>query len=454
MEVRTRSSNPTPSGWVNKEDDHKQHYSKSKVKEDLVRYNPGSGPTIRQRIRREMWELTRVMTNLLQGRGSKVTYLLIPTMISLFWVLICLLTTRQPSISLEERLSQQHYRQYFDDDINQKSKISMSHVHKDDESVLPEGKRVEVVIAMPFLDVNPLAANTYLQTLEWILIYSTVPITFHVITNEDSVPYVTKVLDKLNETAECDFTKQILTLSEIIQRSNKEICPKLGVRSEFCEIVMGNMTPLLFPWLFPDLDHAIYIDRNMVFQADIGLLYNEIDKLKKAKQGFALAHEQTNAYMRAFSGWQKINPGTKLGRPLPEGKPGYNPDLILMDLDKLRASTLYKSYFNEPKLNRLVKNYVYHSKDKVPSLGDMVNIMAADSADSLFFTLGCQWNRLPDKKSNDVLFKKFNTCNWKGPTRIWNGSPDIIGAGYSSENEINIGVSGKKKKMESSMKDR
>ena len=35
----------------------------------------------------------------------------------------------------------------------------MSHVHKDEESVLAEGKRVEVVIAMPFLDVNPLAAN-------------------------------------------------------------------------------------------------------------------------------------------------------------------------------------------------------------------------------------------------------------------------------------------------------
>ena len=45
------------------------------------------------------------------------------------------------------------------DDINQKSRISMSHVHKDEASVLPEGKRIEVVIAMPFLDVNPLAAN-------------------------------------------------------------------------------------------------------------------------------------------------------------------------------------------------------------------------------------------------------------------------------------------------------
>ena len=95
---------------------------------------------------------------------------------------------------------------------------------------------------------------SYLQALEWILIYSTVPITFHVITNEDSVPYVTKVLDKLNETSESDFQKQILTLSEIISRSNNEICPKLGVRSEFCEVVMGNMTPLLFPWLFPKLD--------------------------------------------------------------------------------------------------------------------------------------------------------------------------------------------------------
>ena len=92
------------------------------------------------------------------------------------------------------------------------------------------------------------------------------PITFHVITNEDSVPYVTKVLDKLNATSEADFHKQILTLSEIILRSNNEICPKLGVRSEFCEIVMGNMTPLLFPWLFPKLDHAIYIDRNIMFQ--------------------------------------------------------------------------------------------------------------------------------------------------------------------------------------------
>lgn len=111
MEVRTRSSSShRPSGWVDNEDVYKQPSEKGKADEDSTRYHPGSGPTIRQRIRRETWEMARVITNLIQGRGSKVTYLLIPAMISLFWVLICLFTTRQPSMSLEERLSQQHYR--------------------------------------------------------------------------------------------------------------------------------------------------------------------------------------------------------------------------------------------------------------------------------------------------------------------------------------------------------
>ena len=48
-----------------------------------------------------------------------------------------------------------------------------------------------------------------------------------------------------------------------------------------------------------------------------------------------------------------------------DGKPGYNTDLILMDLEKLRASATYKSYFSEIRLNKLIKNYFYHSMDEV-----------------------------------------------------------------------------------------
>ena len=91
---------------------------------------------------------------------------------------------------------------------------------------------------------------SYIKTLEWILIYSTVPIKFHIITNEDSVSYVNQILEKVNLTSNCDFTSEIITLSHIIKQTNDVICPMLSTRSEFCEILMGNMTPLLFPYLF------------------------------------------------------------------------------------------------------------------------------------------------------------------------------------------------------------
>ena len=89
------------------------------------------------------------------------------------------------------------------------------------------------------------------------------PIKFHIITNEDSVKYVDKIMEKINMTSNCDFTHTIMTLSHIIDVTNKEICPKLGTRTEFCEVLMGTMTPLLFPYLFLNLDHVVYVDRSL-----------------------------------------------------------------------------------------------------------------------------------------------------------------------------------------------
>jgi hypothetical protein len=52
---------------------------------------------------------------------------------------------------------------------------------------------------------------------------------------------------------------------------------------------------------------------------------------------------------------------------------------MLLDLDKLRSSAKFKTYFDERKVNTLVKNYVFHSSGDIPTLGDMVNLIAADS---------------------------------------------------------------------------
>ena len=39
------------------------------------------------------------------------------------------------------------------------------------------------------------------------------------------------------------------------------LCPELSVSEEFCDLLMGNLTPLLFPFLFPHLPYIIYIDK-------------------------------------------------------------------------------------------------------------------------------------------------------------------------------------------------
>ena len=39
------------------------------------------------------------------------------------------------------------------------------------------------------------------------------------------------------------------------------LCPELAVSEEFCDLLMGNLTPLLFPFLLPQLPYIIYIDK-------------------------------------------------------------------------------------------------------------------------------------------------------------------------------------------------
>jgi len=338
----------------------------------------------------------------------------------LFWLGICFMTTRNPNVTLED----QYLKEYFDHHLMEDGTIAIRNTDQEEHEPihLPEGISINVVIAIPFLDVNPIASTDYIKTLEWILIYSTVPIKFHIITNEDSVKYVDKIMEKINMTSNCDFTHTIMTLSHIIDVTNNEICPKLGTRTEFCEVLMGTMTPLLFPYLFLNLDHVVYVDRSLVFQDNIGLLYPILEKVKRSKAGIAMAPEQTKAYMQAFAAWQKMNPSTKIGRPPPNGKPGFNSDLIVMDLEKLRASASYKGFFNIARLTKLVKTYSYHAESETPSLGDMLNLMAVD-IDSLFWTLGCEWNR-NSKSTNDVVELKYNVCN-ADIIHVWNGNPNL-----------------------------
>ncbi len=166
-------------------------------------------------------------------------------------------------------------------------------------------------------------------------------------------------------------------------------------------------------------------------------IFQYITDLKRGKAAIAMAPEQSHAYMRAFAGWQKLNPSTKLGRPPPDGKPGFNPDLMLMDLEKLRASASYKLYFNEHRLNKLVKNYLFRTNAETPSVGDMVNLMAADN-EGMFLALGCEWNR-NSKSSTDISDKKYNVCPNVHHIKVWNGNPNLEKLAQEKDKNVSVG---------------
>ena len=58
-----------------------------------------------RRIKRELQCTTRTFVDILTGRASKLTYLMIPVLFAMFWVLICIMTGGR-SITLHDTIIQ------------------------------------------------------------------------------------------------------------------------------------------------------------------------------------------------------------------------------------------------------------------------------------------------------------------------------------------------------------
>lgn len=84
-----------------------------------------------------------------------------------------------------------------------------------------------------------------------------------------------------------------------------------------------------------------------------------------------------------------------------------------------------------------MKQYLFHSSSDLPSLGDIVNLIAADN-DGLILPLGCEWNRNA-RPSSDVLEKKYNVCPNAHHIRAWNGNPKTEKSKHEKEKNISVG---------------
>ena len=106
-----------------------------------------------------------------------------------------------------------------------------------------------------------------------------------------------------------------------------------------------------------------------------------------------------------------------------KGNPGFNPDLMVMDLVKLRASSVYKSMIHELKISLLLKKYSMHLEEDLPDLGEILNLIAAEKP-QMFHKLSCEWNKSANQGMNmknwlmmirlkQIMFSRKNNIHTK-----------------------------------------
>ncbi|PRD21917.1 UNVERIFIED_CONTAM: Xxylt1 [Trichonephila clavipes] len=137
------------------------------------------------------------------------------------------------------------------------------------------------------------------------------------------------------------------------------------------------------------LNKIIIIDIDVKFLSDVKLLYDYFDKFPTEAM-IGIAREQQPVYRHILNEYRRRHNGTKIGNPPPDGISGYNSGVLLLDLEKMRNSSLYSEIINNSSITlALIEKYKFkgHLGDQ-----DFYTLLSFEYS-YLFYTLPCIWNR-------------------------------------------------------------
>lgn len=130
----------------------------------------------------------------------------------------------------------------------------------------------------------------------------------------------------------------------------------------------------------------------------------------------------TSSFFLRHTFWQyrKENPQTRVGEPPPDGLPGFNSGVMLLDLGAMRSSALYNKLLEPSNVAKLADQYRFRGH-----LGDQdFFTMIGMEHPELFYSLACGWNRQlctwwRDHGYGDI-FQLYYRCD--GPVYIYHGN--------------------------------
>lgn len=121
-----------------------------------------------------------------------------------------------------------------------------------------------------------------------------------------------------------------------------------------------------------------------------------------------------------FWQYRQEHPGTKVGDPPPDGLPGFNSGVLLLDLEAMRQSEQYNRLLEPAMVQQLASKFHFkgHLGDQ-----DFFTLVGMEHPE-LFYVLDCTWNRQlctwwRDHGYSDI-FERYFRCD--GHVRIYHGN--------------------------------
>lgn len=137
-----------------------------------------------------------------------------------------------------------------------------------------------------------------------------------------------------------------------------------------------------------NLTRIVQLDLDLKYKTNIRDLFQEFDHFPP-EAVIGITREMQPVYRHTFWQFRKENPLTKVGDPPPDGLPGFNSGVMLLDLEAMRRSTLYNRLLQPNHVAQLADQYRFRGH-----LGDQdFFTMIGMEHPELFYPLSCGWNR-------------------------------------------------------------
>ncbi|XP_048460647.1 xyloside xylosyltransferase 1 isoform X2 [Rhincodon typus] len=149
----------------------------------------------------------------------------------------------------------------------------------------------------------------------------------------------------------------------------------------FLSVAMHRIMP-------PEMTRIVQLDLDLKYMSSIRSLFGEFEKFQPGAV-IGIAREMQPVYRHTFWQYRRENPKTKVGDPPPDGLPGFNSGVMLLNLEAMRQSERYNQLLNMENVRKLAEKYHFkgHLGDQ-----DFFTLIGMEYID-LFHILDCTNNR-------------------------------------------------------------